>query len=51
MDARFNHGNKLIGKKMMEYVEKHGLLADEQFGSRKVKPPLSMLSISILPWT
>lgn len=27
MDSRFNHNNKLIGKKMMEYGEKHGLLA------------------------
>ena len=37
MDARFNHNNKLIGKKMMEYGEKHGLLASEQYGSRKQK--------------
>lgn len=37
MDARFNHNNKLIGKKMMEYGEKHGLLAPEQYGSRKSK--------------
>jgi Reverse transcriptase (RNA-dependent DNA polymerase). len=37
MDARFNHNNKLIGKKMMEYGEKHGLLANEQYGSRKSK--------------
>lgn len=37
MDARFNHNNKLIGKKMMEYGEKHNLLAPEQFGSRKCK--------------
>jgi hypothetical protein len=37
MDARFNHNNKLIGKKMMEYGESHGLLAPEQFGSRKSK--------------
>lgn len=37
MDARFNHNNKLIGKKMMEYVERHGLLDPEQFGSRKSK--------------
>jgi hypothetical protein len=35
LDARFNHNNKLIGKKMMEYGEKFGLLAPEQFGSRK----------------
>jgi hypothetical protein len=35
LDARFNHNNKLIGKKMMEYGERHGLLAPEQFGSRK----------------
>lgn len=37
MDARFNHNNKLIGKKLMEYGEKHGLLAKEQYGSRKAK--------------
>jgi Reverse transcriptase (RNA-dependent DNA polymerase). len=37
LDARFNHGNKLIGKKMMEYGEKHNLLAPEQYGSRKSK--------------
>ena len=37
MDARFNHNNKLIGKKLMEYGEKNGLLAEEQFGSRKKK--------------
>ena len=36
-DARFNHNNKLIGKKMMEYAEENGLLAKEQFGSRKNK--------------
>lgn len=34
MDARFNHNNKLIGKKeIMEYGERKGLLAREQFGS------------------
>ena len=37
MDARFNHNNKLIGKKMMEHGEKRGFLAREQFGSRKSK--------------
>lgn len=37
MDARFNHNNKLIGKKMMEYGEKFNLLATEQYGSRKMK--------------
>jgi hypothetical protein len=37
LNARFNHRNKLIGKKMMEYGEKHNLLAPEQFGSRKSK--------------
>lgn len=37
LDARFNHGNKLIGKKMMEYGEKHNLLAPEQYGSRIAK--------------
>jgi hypothetical protein len=35
MDARFNHNNKLIGKKILEYGEKHNLLAEEQYGSRK----------------
>jgi Reverse transcriptase (RNA-dependent DNA polymerase). len=35
LDARFNHNNKLIGKKMMEYGEQNGILAPEQFGSRK----------------
>jgi hypothetical protein len=28
MDVRFNHNNKLIGKKMLEYGEKRGKLAD-----------------------
>ena len=37
MCARFNHNNKLIGKKMMEYGEKYGTLAEEQYGSRKAK--------------
>ena len=37
MDARFNHNNKLIGKKLMQYGEKHSILAAEQFGSRKDK--------------
>ena len=37
MDARFNHNNKLIGKKMMEHGERSGFLAKEQFGSRKSK--------------
>lgn len=37
LDARFNHGNKLIGKKMMEYGEQHNLLAPEQYGSRRAK--------------
>ena len=36
-DARFNHNNKLIGKKMMEFAEEQGILAKEQFGSRKHK--------------
>mmetsp|Transcript_8494 Transcript_8494/g.16012 ORF Transcript_8494/g.16012 Transcript_8494/m.16012 type:complete len:1891 (+) Transcript_8494:4302-9974(+) len=35
MDARFNHNNKLIGKKILEFGEKHGLVAEEQYGSRK----------------
>ena len=37
MDARFNHNNKLIEKVMMKYGEKHSLLAEEQYGSRKNK--------------
>jgi hypothetical protein len=37
MEARFNQNNKLIGRKMMEYGEKKGFLAREQFGSRKSK--------------
>ena len=37
MDCRFNHNNKLIGKKMMEYGEKNNLIAKEQYGSRKRK--------------
>lgn len=37
MDARFNHNNKLIGKKILEYGEKHKMLAEEQYGSRKNK--------------
>ena len=37
MEARFNHNNKIIGRKMMEYGEKKGFLAREQFGSRKEK--------------
>lgn len=37
MDARFNHNNKLIGKKILEFGERHKKLADEQYGSRKGK--------------
>lgn len=37
MDVRFNHNNKLIGKKMMETGEKMGWLASEQFGIQKAK--------------
>ena len=37
MEARFNHNNKIIGRKMMEYGERKGFLAREQFGSRKEK--------------
>jgi len=37
MDSRFNHNNKIIGKQMMEFGEKHNLLAEEQYGSRKSK--------------
>ena len=35
MDCRFNHNNKYVGKKVMEFGEKNGLLAKEQYGSRK----------------
>ena len=37
MDARFNHNNKLIGRKMMEYREENNLFAEEQYGSFKEK--------------
>jgi len=35
--AQMNHNKKLIGKTMMQHAEKHGFLADEQYGSRKGK--------------
>jgi len=35
LNARFNHNNKLIGKAIMKYGEKKGILAPEQYGSRK----------------
>jgi len=35
--ADFNNNNKWIGKQVMLTVEKHGLLALEQYGSRKSK--------------
>ena len=41
-DARFNHNNKLIERKMMEYAERKGILATEQYGSRKIKVQLNM---------
>ena len=34
-EAGFNHNNKLMGRAMMQYAEKHHLLAPEQYGSRK----------------
>ena len=37
MDVHFNHANKLIGIKILEYGEQHGLLSNEQFGSRRNK--------------
>ena len=37
MDCHFNHNNKYEGKKVMEFGEKNGLLAKEQYGSRKEK--------------
>jgi hypothetical protein len=50
MDARFNHNNKLIGKKMMAYGEKHHLLAPEQYGSRKTNQQSIMQLTSALHW-
>jgi len=35
--ADFNNNNKWIGKQVMLTAEKHGLLAPEQYGSRKSK--------------
>ena len=35
MAAPFNANNKMVGKKMMENGEKHGLLPPDQYGSRK----------------
>jgi hypothetical protein len=40
--ARFNHGNKLIGKKMMEYGERHNLLAPEHMAVEGQNQPLTM---------
>ena len=37
LDCRFNHNNKYIGKKLMEFGERQNLLAKEQYGSRKGK--------------
>ena len=37
LDCRFNHNNKYIGKKLMEFGERNNLLAKEQYGSRKGK--------------
>ena len=33
--ADFNHNNKIIGRTAMRWAEERGLLADEQYGSRK----------------
>ena len=35
LNAPFKHNNKLIGKAIMQYGEKKGILAPEQYGSRK----------------
>ncbi len=35
MDPAFNMNNKAYGRTLMAYAEQHGLLADEQSGSRK----------------
>ena len=34
-EADFNHNNKLMGRAMMQFSEWNGLLAPEQYGSRK----------------
>ena len=36
-EADFNFNNKLLGKLTMEHAERHNLIAQEQFGSRKGK--------------
>ena len=41
MEARFNHNNKLIGRKMMQHGERSGFLAREQFGSRPAKSAIA----------
>jgi hypothetical protein len=46
MDARFNHNNKLIGKKMMEYGETHGLLAQEQYMVVEKASPLRSMRLT-----
>lgn len=33
-DAEFNFTNKLTGRRMMQFAERHNLIAPEQFGSR-----------------
>ena len=37
LNAICNHKNKWVGKEIMKNGEKHGLLAKEQYGSRKKK--------------
>ena len=37
LHALFNHNNKWVGKKLMEYGETNQQLAREQYGSRKKK--------------
>jgi hypothetical protein len=40
-DAEFNMSNKNLGRRMMAFAEKHGGLAEEQYGSRKCKTAIA----------
>jgi hypothetical protein len=42
MEPDFNLINKIMGRRIMAYAEKHQSIAAEQFGSRKVKAPSHM---------
>ena len=37
LNAIFNHNNKWVGKGIIKNGEQYGLLAEEQYGSRKKK--------------